>query len=487
MFNSILTVLFALSTSVAFYIVFTIAKMKFRYFRLKNQLPFAPTESNAILSFFAGNGAQILNDPVVFAKWKKSLKTDIFGYNLGFTPTVAVFDKEFTTLIGTSKHTIEFEKTETLRHLLRFLSSGIILQEGSTHAQIRKELLPVFNMSNIEKMYPEFLKGTKKFISKLKRVDPHNYQIVNDLQSATLDIISKVAFDYDMNSLDGESKVSKAFESLLIVVEFDVFMLLELAFPLFPKVFECVKFETKKNIKIVQDCIHDVIKKRLNDTTEKDDLLAKCLLATKHSSDKDKLEDLGHQLTTFMAAGHETTSSALSWVLYELAKHPEMQSKLRREIIATCGKQDPTWDQITSMPYLDMVCHEILRLYTPVSMILRQNTKPFTFKGIYYPAGTNFTIPIQDKHLDPDLFENPHAFIPERWETLKIDSFISLPFWTGARGCIGKNLAIAEFKTILAVLLQSVAFDLNGLNVDPFRVIRITQKPKQLSVNLTFE
>ena len=474
-----------LSLFIFSYIFYTVLCAKIRYYSLSKQIPFIPSGlSNPVAQFMGGNGGDFLEDPLLFAKWHNKLNANIFGFNMGFKPRVIVFDKELTQLIGTSKHTADFEKTEDLRHMLRFLDKGIILQEGKEHGIVRKELQPVFNMANIEKMYPEFLSGSKKFVEKLKTVYPRNYPIVDDLQRCTLDIISKVAFDYDMNSLTCDSEVSKAFEAILVSVEFNLSMILEITFPKFAQMFSIFKFAERRNVKTVQNCIDDLIKKRITDGKDYNDLLSKCLTATKNSNASNKYESLARQLVTFLGAGHETTSSGLSWAIFALAKDQEIQDKLRQEIKDTLGdKEELSWDDIQSMKYLGNITSEVMRLYSPVTMILRQNMKTFTFKGVYYSKGTSFMIPIQDKHIDEEIFEDPLKFNPDRWDTVVTDSFTSLPFWTGSRGCIGKNLAVAEFKTILSVLFRHMNITISDKE-EPERVVRITQKPKELAVNL---
>ena len=486
-----LKVIYSIVGSILFvtftYVLYRFALGKLKYYRLKDQIPFIKSDiKNPVGRFVMGSGprfANVIKDPILLSKWREETKSDIVGFNGPDGPSVIVFDKELITHIGASKHTSDFEKTTQGKHVLRFLDKGILLQEGKEHAKVRKELLPIFNISNIKMMHPEFVKGAKKLVEKLKTVYPRNYPIVDDLQACTLDIISKVGFNYDMNSLDGSSEVSKAFEEVLVVVEFSKMLLLQFAFPAIANVISLFQTKEKKATKIIQTCIDDVIQKRIKDPKPHDDLLSKILETTEGKTDKDMLISLRQQLITFMAAGHETTSSGLSWAIYVLGTNKEVQEKLREEINTTLNGRDPTWDDIQSMKYLDNVFNEIFRMYSPVSLLTRQNNKPFIFKDILFPSGTNFMMLLQGRHMDKDNFENPEQFRPERWEEPQSDSFAFLPFWLGSRGCIGKNLAIAEFKTILVLLIQHLQLTVSPkLNVE--RIMRVTQKPSDLKVSI---
>ena len=169
----------------------------------------------------------------------------------------------------------------------------------------------------------------------------------------------------------------------------------------------------------------------------------------------------------------ETTATSLSWALFALANHPEIQNKLR----ATLPIGKPTWDEIQNNKYLQGVCTEVLRLYTPVPSVIRRTTKSFTFKGIYFPKDIRFNVPIQELHYVG--IKDPLVFNPEREPA---ETY--LPFWNGHRGCIGKQLALVEFATLLTVLVKSYKFSISDAFKDVKRVSRITQRPDSLRLTI---
>ena len=463
--------------------LYYIVVAKITYYILAKQIPFIKPTVNPISGFFLGNLKELnkQKNPEIFSKWQKQVNAPIYGISMAFSPRVVVFDRDLYKYIGMSPDAINFEKTPETVFILKFLENGILLQERQQHAAIRKELLPVFNLENIKKMYPQFIDGANKLVDKMRTVDHENYKMAIDLQSCTLDIISKTAFDYDMNSLGASSEITKSFESLLVVVKFGKFLLLQAAFPIVATITRYFRFSVNEKLASARQLIDTMIKKRLESSGTKSDLLSKCLEVLKISkSEPEKLIELRQQLLTFLFAGHETTSNGLAWAIYILCQHQSIQEKLRIEI----GKESPSWEFVQNNKYLDKVINETLRLYSPVNAIVRHNTKAFTFKGIYFPKYTRFFLPIQGRHLHSEIYSNPLEFNPERWENPPKDTFDHIPFWLGNRGCLGKTFAVTEFKAILCILLQNFKFTMDK-SILVERNLTVTQKPSKLVVNFT--
>ena len=182
----------------------------------------------------------------------------------------------------------------------------------------------------------------------------------------------------------------------------------------------------------------------------------------------------------------ETNSSAVSWALFALASDLKIQDILRKELKKKITGDAPSLEDISSIVYLDYVVNETLRLYTPAALLMREATQAFTFKQYSFPKGTVFALPIQGKQMDPELFEDPETFKPERWATMNVsdDPYKYMPFWTGIRGCIGKSMAIMEFKTILAMLVTNFEFKLNKDAPPVERLLKVTQRPSHLILDI---
>uniref|UniRef100_A0A8C0AK17 Thromboxane-A synthase n=1 Tax=Bos mutus grunniens TaxID=30521 RepID=A0A8C0AK17_BOSMU len=173
-------------------------------------------------------------------------------------------------------------------------------------------------------------------------------------------------------------------------------------------------------------------------------------------------QELMAQSIIFIFAGYETTSSTLSFLLYILATHPDVQQKLQVEIDATFpNKAPPTYDVLAQMEYLDMVVNETLRMFPIVIRLERLCKKDVEIHGVSIPKGTTVMVPISVLHKDPQLWPEPEEFRPERFSKKNKDSinpYVYLPFGTGPRNCIGMRFAIMNMKLAIVRVLQNFSF-----------------------------
>uniref|UniRef100_A0A673UFD9 unspecific monooxygenase n=1 Tax=Suricata suricatta TaxID=37032 RepID=A0A673UFD9_SURSU len=137
---------------------------------------------------------------------------------------------------------------------------------------------------------------------------------------------------------------------------------------------------------------------------------------SKETDTHDALSDLElvAQSVIFTFAGYEPTSTSLSFLVYELATHPDVQQKLQKEIDVTFpNKEPPTYDALVQMEYLDMVLNEALRLYPTNGRLERVCKKDVEISGVFIPKGTLVMVPTFILHRDLDLWPEPEEFHPE--------------------------------------------------------------------------
>ncbi|XP_063217343.1 cytochrome P450 6j1-like isoform X2 [Bacillus rossius redtenbacheri] len=154
-------------------------------------------------------------------------------------------------------------------------------------------------------------------------------------------------------------------------------------------------------------------------------------------------DDIVAQAFIFIFAGYETSSSVLTFTLYELALNPPVQDRLRREMEDVLEKHGSkvTYVALAEMSYLDMVVAESLRKYSPLSFIDRECLSDYTIEGtdITLKKGTVVIVPSHGIHYDPDIYPDPEKFDPERFSDEnkgKRSNFAHLPFGEGPRKCI---------------------------------------------------
>ncbi|EDV45580.1 uncharacterized protein Dere_GG12913 [Drosophila erecta] len=181
-------------------------------------------------------------------------------------------------------------------------------------------------------------------------------------------------------------------------------------------------------------------------------------------------EDIREEVDTFMFEGHDTTTSAISFCLYEISRHPEVQQRLVQEIRDVLGedrKRPVSLRDLGELKYMENVIKESLRLHPPVPMIGRWFAEDVEIRGKRIPAGTNFTIGIFVLLRDPEYFESPDEFRPERFEAdvAQIHPYVYIPFSAGPRNCIGQKFAMLEMKSTVSKLLRH--FELLPLGPEP--------------------
>jgi cytochrome P450 len=190
--------------------------------------------------------------------------------------------------------------------------------------------------------------------------------------------------------------------------------------------------------------------------------------------DEDDL--VGHTGVIF-AAGHETSTNALAWTLLLLSQHPAIACDLADELASVLKGDPPTVDQLAKLPLLDAVVKESMRVLPPVPMHPRLVAEETELAGHRLVPGTELFLSIFHMHHDPDLFEQPERFLPDRWSRIKPSPYEYNPFSAGPRMCIGASFATMEIKIVLATLLQQFRVEMPArARVD--RRVQITMAPR---------
>lgn len=185
-------------------------------------------------------------------------------------------------------------------------------------------------------------------------------------------------------------------------------------------------------------------------------------------------EELVDELVTMLAAGHETTATALSWTFACVLEHPAVEARLRDEIAGAAG--DPA--ALAALPWLDAVIKETLRLRPIVPDVVRKLQAPMRFAGFDLPAGVSLAPCIHLAHRRADVYPEPERFRPERFLDRRPDPYSWLPFGGGIRRCLGMAFALYEMKIVTGVLFARLRLRLDRPGT--VRVIRrsVTLAPR---------
>ncbi|KAL1381302.1 hypothetical protein pipiens_003436 [Culex pipiens pipiens] len=190
------------------------------------------------------------------------------------------------------------------------------------------------------------------------------------------------------------------------------------------------------------------------------------LLASEARNQIDE-DGVREEVNTFMFRGHDTTASAVTFIFFVVAEHPDVQQKLYDEIEASRPHSQYTVKDYNELRYMDRVIKECLRLYPPVPFIGRTVSEDSWFADRFVPKGSMANVHIWDLHRDPEQFPDPERFDPDRFlpeSVEKRNPYAYVPFSAGPRNCIGQRFAMLELKSILTAVLRE------------FRVLPVTKR-----------
>ncbi|KAF1831638.1 cytochrome P450 [Decorospora gaudefroyi] len=381
----------------------------------------------------------------------------------------------------------EFVKPARIRDGLgRLLGVGILLAEGDEHKRQRKLLMPAFNFRHVKDLYPIFWSKSQEMTSQISATiksspDASSVIEVRDWASrATLDIIGVAGMGKDFDSITNPE--NELFETYRKIFGSNRgAQILQLVLQMLPH-WVAVNLPLKRNDeignaigtikKVAGDLIRDKREKLKSGQAKDMDILS---VAMESGGFTDT--DLVNQLMTFLAAGHETTASALSWAVYCLCQHPATQARLRQEIRTELASALQPGGQISSteidkLPYLNAVLQETNRIFPPVPLTLRETATDTTIQSHFIPRGTTVVICPWAINTSTHLWgPDARQFKPERWlqpgtaNTGGAESNYAITtFLHGPRSCIGKEFAKAEFACLVAALVGrfEMAFEEEG-------------------------
>ncbi|KAI4541785.1 hypothetical protein MG293_008927 [Ovis ammon polii] len=352
---------------------------------------------------------------------------------------------------------------------------GLLLSAGDKWSRHRRMLTPAFHFNILKPYMKIFTKSTDIMHAKWQRLikEGHTHlDMFEHISLMTLDSLQKCVFSYDSNCQEKPSEYIAAILELSALVakrHQEIFLHMGFLYYLTP---DGQRF--RRACRLVHDFTDAIIQERHRTLPSEgiDDFLkAKAktktldfidvLLLTKDEDGKGLSdEDIRAEADTFMFEGHDTTASGLSWILYNLAKHPEYQERCRQEVQQLLKDREPKnieWDDLAQLPFLTMCIKESLRLHPPVTVISRRCTQDTVLPdGRVIPKGVICLISIFGTHHNPSVWPDPEVFDPFRFdpENIKGRSPVAfVPFSAGPRNCIGQTFAMTEMKVVLALTL----------------------------------
>jgi cytochrome P450 len=207
--------------------------------------------------------------------------------------------------------------------------------------------------------------------------------------------------------------------------------------------------------------VKNIIAERRASGVARDDLLG-ILLAMRDEESGEGMTDsqVRDEIFTMFLAGYESTSSALTWTLYLLGRHPAVEGKLQQELATVLNGRTPTYEDLPRLPYARMILDEALRLYPPFPMFFRTAVNHDVIDGYPIPGGASIVISPYAGHHHPLFWASPETFDPERFCPERFTDDVKnayFPFGKGQRLCIGRPVALTQAHLTLCILAQRYA------------------------------
>ncbi|KAI3467212.1 hypothetical protein Pfo_023875 [Paulownia fortunei] len=416
-----------------------------------------------------------------FNTWMK-----LYGNNfliwIGHQPQIIVTEPELVKEILTNKEGV-YQKIKPVGHVKKLLGDGLVVAEGEKWSRLRKLANHAFHGENLKDMVPAMVASVETMLERWGYHEGKEIEISKEFKLLTSEVISRTAFG--SSYLEGKN-IFDMLTKLGVLIARNAFKI---------RIFGLEKIwrskdeiESDKIEQSLRDSILSLVKKRTDKVMAGQadnfgsDFLGS-LLKVHHDLDpksRISVDNIVDECKVFYVAGHETTSSLLSWTVVLLAIYTDWQEKAREELLQFFGQEKPTAEGIARLKILTMIVNEALRLYSPVVSIPRRVRSKIKLGKYELPANVDVNIPPLALHRNPEIWgQDAHLFKPERFaeglaKAANGNSMAFLPFGAGPRACVGLNFAANEAKITLSMILQRYKLTLSPNYVhSPFQFLTV--------------
>ncbi|XP_011417157.3 cytochrome P450 3A24 [Magallana gigas] len=445
-------------------------------------------------------------------KWFELKKSKLILTWYGKTPTITVADPDLLKHIMVKDFPHFQDRPRRLYKMTQSpINKGVFFHYGSHWKRIRSILTPTFSTGKLKMMDHDINRCSVNLANKLEELAKakENVEVKILYGGFTLDAISATAFGLDVdciNNPDGSfiKNIKGIFQKGMGNWR-RICITLATIFPTLISVirFFNMNFFNQENVDFFLRQCQAMIDDRKSETSQRhlDFLqlmvnaeLDQELLEEQHiSTGQKKLtnDEIMAQAFLFFIAGYETTASTLNYVSYCLAVHQEIQDKVVQEIHDQIGENEPTYDEMNKLQYMEQVILESLRMFPPLTRLSREIGETVTVNGYTFPQGCSLVIPVYGLHHNPEYWPEPERFDPDRFEKSKNvqNKFFYMPFGQGPRMCLGMRLAMLELKIALVHVLRRVKIvpcEETRIPLKPitYRGLITTEKPVKLRFEL---
>ena len=373
-----------------------------------------------------------------------------------------------------------YTKSRNYQGLKRVLGEGLVTSEGEFWRRQRRLAQPAFHKEKLAGFARTMAEDTAAMLEawQARRGNGAPLDVHAEMMKLTLKIVARTLFSTTVGA------EADAIGAALAIALRHAEGYAESLLPVPPWVPTLSNLRFKRAVRTLDELVFRIIDERRKSRADPGDLLAMLMAATDDEAEGGARgmtdRQLRDEVMTLVMAGHETTANALTWTFYLLAKHPEVEARLRQEVDAVLGESAgaPTLSDLPKLPYTAMVIQESMRLFPPVWAFERQAREADVVAGFDVPAKAIMAVCPYALHRHPAFWENPERFDPLRFTPERVEArprYAYLPFGGGPRQCIGNGFAMMEAQIILAMVAREKRLTLSPgfrLELDPVVTLR---------------
>ncbi|MHB8531140.1 MAG: cytochrome P450 [Solirubrobacteraceae bacterium] len=347
------------------------------------------------------------------------------------------------------------------RDLIGLMGDGLLTIDGDFHRRSRMIMLPAFHRERLAASVEVIVAETEAALDQLLEDRAGSRPV--DLYAWTRRLAMRVALRA-LFGLDPDGERARAIDAAGLFEEALAFYASEYLLRVF-RGRRSPWGRMQRAARQLDGLIYAEIAERRASGKRGSDILS--LLLDAEDEDGDTLDDrqVRDEVMTLLFAGHDTTTSTISFMFYELARQPALAARLVAEQDALLANGRPEPDRLlwAGLPELEMVIEETLRKYPPAWVGPRRALKSFEFEGMPVPARAFVNYCSWASHHLPDVFDRPEEFRPERFTPqarAALPKGAYVPFGGGSRTCIGMRFGQLEVRTIATMLLSRATLQL---------------------------
>ncbi len=335
--------------------------------------------------------------------------------------------------------------------------NSVLTAIGPRHMRQRKLLLPSFHGEAIQRYSQMIADITQRQLDKLPLGRP--LPLAPHMQAITLDVIMGGIFGIEGRPARGSAEM-RLRAATRALVEASTWPLAQLAELMNIGRDEPVGL-TRSGLAILDRAAYAVIaeRRRAPDLEERRDILSTLILTRTEDGECLSDRELRDELLTLVLAGHETTANSLAWIWERLVRTPDAYDRVRDAVRSDSGADEA----------IEAVIYEGMRSRPVIPMIGRRVTAPWRLGDYAVPGDTPVAMSILLVHHREDLYPEPFAFRPERWDGHKPGTYEWIPFGGGIRRCLGASLAMAEQRIVLDAMVRRL--DIEADDPEPERAV----------------